>query len=307
MNKIFEFRNLKKLLDNYGPELSCVVSLLSIAAAGYSAFRASTKVAETKADYEQQKKQEESNYETEVVNDWVLNGGEKSDNGITDEMLKSFEERNPIRVKEHNRRVRHMKIEYAMECALDEKWTILFGGLAVVGEISAMKLTGEKMLVLAGGLGLSQDKLKKVLKKTKEAIGEEEFEKLKADIRADNIREVVESGETEKSDAPWKDENGTVYEKYFDDFTGSIYEIPESQLNDAIRTACEYFGTHQTRGGMNFNKWRSMLGLPDCRAGRMFTFDKEHPFEVKITTTKLAEGVWVKAIEYPTIPDELKA
>ena len=41
MNKIFEFRNLRKTLDNYGPEISCLVSLASIIAIGVSAFYAS--------------------------------------------------------------------------------------------------------------------------------------------------------------------------------------------------------------------------------------------------------------------------
>lgn len=308
MNKIFEFRNLKKLLENYGPELSCIVSLLSIGMAGYSAFKASSKVAEAKADYEERKAQEDKHYEEVIVTNWKLVSGDFSDRDeITDEMREKFMKTCPNQVKEHERKVRQMKIEYATECALAEKWTIAFGTLAIVSEIGAMKFSADKLLVAAGGLGLSKDKLKKFMNKTKEAIGEEEFEKIKSEIRADNIKEAVSGGETEKSDAPWKDENGTVYEKYYDEFTGSIYEIPESQLNDGIKIGCEYFGTHQNRGGMDFNKWRSMLGLPDCPAGKLFIFNKEHPFEVRITTAKLEDGLWYKVIEYPTMPDELKA
>lgn len=306
MNKIFEFRNLRKTLDNYGPEISCLVSLASIIATGVSAFYASKKVAETKADYEADVQKENDNYNETIRNYWRVKSGNLEEVEVTDEIIADFEAHCPNSVAAHRKALRRRKIDYVLECLLDEKWTILSGGVAIGAEVSAMKLTGEKIAVLGGALGLSQDKIKKVLKKTKEAIGEEEFEKIKADIRADDIKEKMESGEPEKSKAPW-DENGGEYELYYDDFTGGLYQFQNSQLQDAIASGREYFSRHKKRGGMDFNKWRSMLGLPDCISGQMFSFDEEHPFEVKITVTKQDNGSWVSAIEYPTIPDELKA
>lgn len=309
MNKVFEFRSLKKMLDNYGPELASVVSLVCIGLSGYSAFKASKKVTETKADYEERVREENETYD-ENVEIYLTNEKEipEEEAKASDETRAEFAKAHPELEAAHLRRLRRLKIDYVIDCALDEKWAIIFGVSAAAGQIFAMKLTGDKIAILAGGLGLSQDKLKKFVRKTKETIGEEEFEKIKNEIRADEVTEELKKNPDLKekmeaqavNDVPGN-EGSVCFEQYYDDFTGSLFEIPESQLMDAKRAAYEYFVCMGEE--LDFNKWRSMLGLPDCLAGKTFKFDREHKFEIRIKPFKYGD-MWIKAIEYPTIPSE---
>ena len=276
MNKVFEFRNIKKLLDNYGPEIASVVSLVCIGLSGYSAFKASGKVVQAKQDYDdavEAVKEEEEKFEEER--------GRK------------------VAEEEHAQRMHKVKLQYGVDCLLAEKWTIGFGIGAIVSELIGHHMQGEKIAILAGGLSLSQDKIKKFVKKTKETIGEEQFEKIKQDIRAENISEAIEKNPDlkkilERDDVPGN-EGSVCFEQYYDEFTGSLYEMPESQLNDAKQCAYEYFGKH---GELEFSKWRSMCGLPDCIAGKTFTFNDKAPFDIKISPMKYGDK-WIKAIEYP--------
>lgn len=149
------FKGVKKIADDYGPEILCGFSIISIGMMGFSAFKASRKVTEIKNEFDA--KIEEAKK------------GENADN-----------------------EVKNLKAARFFRYVLAYKYVGLFGLIAILTELGANKIQGSKIAGLTMALAASEEKIKKGCKKLKEKFGDEEFDKLRNEFFQDDVKEKLD-------------------------------------------------------------------------------------------------------------------
>ena len=259
-------RSLKKLVDDYGPELLCGGAIVSLGFAIGSAFKASEKVVEINNDFPKDE--------------------------ITLSKESSPEEKKAIVERRITRDIRY---------ALAYKWVLMFGLGSVAMMIASNRVSGSKIAGLTVALAASEDKIKKLLPKIKEHIGEEEFNKIQDDFRRDVLNEKIKNDEPVYEPVEIRTgEKPENYEVFFDSYMHSLIEVPESQVRDAIEAAKEYI-CRRCDYCLTYNKWRGFLGLDDCPAGKEVEWNPLNPFSVRIGELQFGNET-IKTIEYENMP-----
>ena len=275
--KIDIIRNGKKLLDEYGPELACGGAIACLGMALYSAFKGSKKVVEANEEYQKEVEK--------IQKQETAEGEEKASTEVSATVAK---------------KLRKVRIARDIDYVLTYKWALLFGGASAFLMILSRKLSGTKIAGLTAALCMSEDKLKKLGGKVKDIIGEEELNKLKAEIRQEQAEEIYPKDEAPFDIEKAKNEGNLASQKYiYDDMTGTMFEIEPSHLEDWKAAALEEFRKH---GRLDFNKFRSIGGLEDCKLGKYSEWNANVPFLGFEIKPMHYHDVWIGSIVYTNDP-----
>lgn len=257
-------RSLKKLADDYGPELLCGGAIVSLGVAIYAAFKASGEVVEINNDFPKDE--------------------------ITVSKEASPEEKKAVKERRITRDIRYV---------MAYRWVLLFGIGSATMMVASNRVSGSKIAGLTVALAASEDKIKKLIPKIKEHVGEEEFKKIQDDFRRDVLDEKIKKGEPVYEPVEIRTgEKPENYEVFFDSYMHSLIEVPESQVRDAIETAQDYICRNPC---LSYNKWRGFLGLDDCPAGKEVEWNPLNPFSVRIGELQFGNET-IKTIEYDNMP-----
>lgn len=271
--KLDMIHETKKLLDKHGPDLACLGALVSLGAALYSAFKASEKVVEAKKAYEEE---------------------------VTDSEQENAPESPEMPVEPNTKKLRKARIARDIDYIFAYKWALLFGTGSAFLMILSRKLSGAQIAGLTAALCMSEDKLKKLSNKVKDVIGEDELNKLKAEIRQERAEETIKP-----DDAPFdpakacNEANMTVDKLIYDDMTGTMFEIEPCFVKDWEAAAREEFNRH---GRLDFNKFRSIGGLEDCKLGKYSEWNQANPFEGFTIVPMKWHDMWIGSIVYANDP-----
>lgn len=191
------FGGFAKLLDENGPTICTIGSLVGIAATLYFSYKAAKRTAEIQNEYEYSK----AGIETQEQDE-----------------------------DEKKKEITNLKIETGLKVAYSYRWALI--SAAGAGSLSFLSnyLNGRKIAGLAAALALSEDKLKKLGAKAKEVLRSEEYQKIINGVHEDQATEAADKAPFDE-DTVW---DGT---EYYDTFIGHFIKIPESQLLDAINEA----------------------------------------------------------------------
>lgn len=275
MMKIDFGNSVRKLLDDYGPDLACAGGVACLGLALYSAFKASRKVVEAQETYKEEIRkleEKEAAEDAEVV------------------------------AEQHAKKAHKLRIARDIDYIYAYKWALIFGCGSAFLTILSRKLSGAKIAALGTALAMSEEKLKKLGKKLKDSIGEEELSKIKQEIRQEMAEEHIPEDKVPFRGDPLSDaEEGkpgnegalAAMKLIYDDTTGSMFEIDESQIQDWKVAAQDYFNRF---GKLDYNKFRSMGGLEDCRLGYYTVWDKNTPYEGFTIEPMRYHDVWIGAL-----------
>lgn len=158
----------------------------------------------------------------------------------------------------------------------------------------ANRLNGQKIAGLAAALALNEDKLRKVYSKAEKVFGAG---------AADNLKETID-------DIPFDEEPDLAKRRhrreetclFYESYTDSLFESNIRDVNDAI-TRAKHRIDQDPRHTLNFNKWRSLLGLEDAPCGVCVGWHRNHlPFEV-IQKVMYIDGKEVVGLYYENDPE----
>jgi hypothetical protein len=282
MIKIDFGNSVKKLLDDYGPDLACAGGVACLGLALYSAFKASRKVVEAQENYKEEIHKLE---EREAVEDAE------------------------VAAEQHAKKAHKLRIARDIDYIYAYKWALIFGCGSAFLTILSRKLSGAKIAALGTALAMSEEKLKKLGKKLKDSIGEEELSKIKQEIRQEMAEEHIPEDKVPfRSDPLSDDEENNVpgnegalmsSKLIYDDMTGTMFEIEENLIPDWRVAAQDYFDRF---GKLDYNKFRSMAGLEECRLGSGTIWDKDHPYEGFTIEPMKWHDKWVGSIVFKAEP-----
>lgn len=128
----------------------------------------------------------------------------------------------------------------------------------------ANKWNGATIAGLGAALAINEDKLRKVYKNAENVFGKGGKDDLKEMIDCDippfDPEEPVAKGK--RSHKHRKEQ----VEKFYESWTGTAFESTAGDVNDAIDRALDLM-KKDPRHILNFNKFRSLLGIPDVPKG----------------------------------------
>ena len=188
-----------------------------------------------------------------------------------------------------------LKLNYGIELAKTYKESLVCAGGAMLLTYLANKENGKTIAGLTAALAINEDKLRKVYAKAENVFGKG---------GADDLKEAVNCDIPPFSEAPVK---GRVRHRkeeiceFYESFTGTPFESTMGDVEDAIARAKKRM-LNDPRHTLNFNKWRSLLGLMDVDAGISVGWHRtDVPFE---PTTKIVyiDGREMVGIFYGTEP-----
>lgn len=190
-----------------------------------------------------------------------------------------------------------LKIETGKKLAIAYKESLICAGSAMILTFIAHKSDAKKIAGLTAALALNEDKLRKVYAKADDIFGKGGKEDLREAVDCDN---------------PPFDEDDPVRAKhihrreeikqFYESWTGTLFESTERDVNAAIQRA-ETRIKKDPRHILNFNKWRSILGLMDVDGGISIGFNSTSvPFQPYMKTIMI-DGVETIGIFYEYKPE----
>lgn len=166
-----------------------------------------------------------------------------------------------------------LKIETGVELAKTYKESLICAGGAIALTYAANRMNTKTIAGLGAALALNEKKLKKVYDKANEIYGGGAAPDLKEAVDCDIP--PVDEKDVEKAKVRHRKE---PIERYWESYAGVPFESNERDVNAAIDRAHKI--ASRDNGRLNYNKWRSLLGLPDAELGVCEEWDAERPFEV---------------------------
>lgn len=152
------------------------------------------------------------------------------------------------------------KVGHVIKMAGIYKESLLCAGGAIVLTYTANKMNAKTIAGLGAALAINEAKLKKVYDNAERVFGKGGKDDLKemtdCDIPPFDPDEPIERTKHCRR----KD----VIEIFYDSYTGNKIESTGKHVDDAI-TRAKY--RYDREGSLNFNKWFSILGLPEVDAG----------------------------------------
>ena len=263
-NKLTNYRFIEKcgrFVQENGSTLSMVGGIVTLVLALYAAYKASDEISEINKKFAEEVK-------------------ELQDSGLSEESM----------AKE----MKDLKIEKNIHIACAEKWAIGFG-VASGGLIFLTKyIDGLAISGLTAVCMSQQDKIKSMIDRTKEVVGEEKYQEIKKktleDLVADNfningepisIQPIAGAGEI-----------------FIDTDTGKLIQIHRKDLEQAIKLAEEYYGRNHE---IYRHKWWSIFGLEPPEGSRNKCWGPKNPFKASIGKADIY-GCTFNTIEYENNP-----
>ena len=246
-----------KFVSDNGSTLSMVGGIVSLGLALYAAFKASQDVCDIREDYDEKVKE------------------------IQSEAVEGDKSREELKVLRTERNIRYI---------LAYKWVLLAGG-ASAGLIFLTKyLDGLAISGLTAVAMSQQEKIKSLVERTKEVVGEEKFneiqEKTFEDLVAENfnidgepiaIQPIAGAGEI-----------------WIDGDTGKLIQIHRKDLEEAIKLGEKYYARNHE---IYRHKWWGILGLEPPEGSRNKCWGPKNPFKASLTQQPIY-GCVFNVIEY---------
>lgn len=251
-----------RFIGDNGSTLSMFGGIVALAGALYAAYKASDDVSKANTKYAEEVKKIESR-------------------GLSDNE-KAIE-------------MKSLKTQKFVETVCAEKWAIglgvTSGGLIFLTKyLDGLAISGLTAIVVS-----QQDKIKSLVERTKEVVGEEKFAK----IESLSFDDLVEKNFVDEDGSPvaMKATPGAG-DIFVDTDTGTMFQIERKQLERAIEIAEQrYKRNHE----LYRDKWWSILGFEPPTGSRNKCWGPKNPFKVTIGT-RVTHGITVNTIEYENIP-----
>lgn len=268
-NKLFT--GIKDALDSNLPTIATFGSLIGIGAMFYFMHKASTDASIEQNSYEMEKAE-----------------------------VKTMHQSDP---EEQKMELRKTKINHTLQLIYVYRWALIAGGSAGACALLSNWLNGRTIATMGVLLATNQEKLKKGGEKIKEMIGEEKFKEFQDSVNSEIFGEKAIKGELKtevsnkaigKDDAPWDDDD---WERYYDTWSGEIYEIHRGVMDDALSEASKIVF-------LRWNDWRGMLGYDACMLGYDHGWGIKNRFKAHIGWIDIGHG-GMKSIIYDVQPVHL--
>ena len=166
-----------------------------------------------------------------------------------------------------------LKVSYAIDLIKTYKESLICAGGAIVLTYSANRMNTKTIAGLGAALAISEDKLKKVYDKAETVFGKGGKDDLKemtdCDIPPFDEDDVVKAKRRHRKEP---------VERFWESYAGVPFESNSRDVDAAIERAHQIASRND--GYLNYNKWRSLLGIPDAECGVCENWSKENPFEV---------------------------
>ena len=130
---------------------------------------------------------------------------------------------------------------------------------------------------LAMALATKEDRIEKIFKKADDIYGKEAGADLKEAVYCDIP--PFDEDDIQKGKRKRLKERKEKLERYYEPCSGRMFEAYPSDVGDAIERAEKRF---DKEGTLNYNKYSSILGLPDVDMGVCQDWDKDHPFRISM-------------------------
>lgn len=163
-----------------------------------------------------------------------------------------------------------LKVSYTKDIIKTYKESLICATGAITCAILSNKLNGKKIAGLAAAVALNEDKIRKLYSAAEKRFGPEAKEKLTEQMASDSCPfDDPEEGRHRYKKEP--------VEVFYETFYGTAFESTGKDVNAAIAKAKRRYENERRK--LNFNKWRSLLGLEDIPAGTYSEFNPTHPFD----------------------------
>lgn len=190
-----------------------------------------------------------------------------------------------------------LKLETGKKLAVAYKDSLLCAVGAMGCALLSNKLNGKKIAGLAAALALNEDRLRKVYSKAESVFGKGGKTDLKEMTDCD-IPPFDPDEEPVKGRRKYRKE---PIEQFYESYTGTLFESTGKDVDDAIKRATDKI-RNDPRHMLNFNKWRSILGLEDIPAGTCVGWHRSDPFR-PYTKLVVVDGREVIGIFYEVDPE----
>ena len=157
-----------------------------------------------------------------------------------------------------------LKLETGKKILIANKESVICAGGSIFLTWLANRENCKTIAGLAGALAISEDKLKRVYSK----IGKEAREAIESDVPWDENTPPVKAKRRHR-----REEIAVFYESY----TGTLFESNCRDVDDAITRAKSLISKERYKI-LNYNKWRSLIGLEDIPAGTCVGWNRNDPF-----------------------------
>ena len=191
-------------------------------------------------------------------------------------------------------------VHYVSDIVMANKEAVACGFGAMACVYASNKMNGRTIASLAGALALSDDKLKKVYKAAEKKFGSEKANDLRKDA-ANEPGDKTPFEMNEKTDTRWKNKDTRPMEQFYDTFSETLFECSNEQMENSLMIGKKRFGKDRE---LSFNKWRSIMGLPDSDLVGVYSFTKRAPFQ-PILERGLYQGVECTFIMYEYDPEKI--
>ena len=226
---MFKFSEIKDTLSKNGPGIATALSMVLTGLSVYFAIKKAPEGALAKIQYEK---------------------------------AKADVENKPLADQNKNDEI-SVKAAYGVALAKTYKESLACAAGAVTCAYLSNKWNGKTITALGAALAINEDKLKKVYKNAEKVFGKGGKDDLKemtdCDIPFEPDKKV------EKGKQSFKHRKEPV-EKFYESYTGTMFESTGGDVNGAIDRAYEIM-KRDPKHMLNFNKFLSLLGLPDVPAG----------------------------------------
>ena len=189
------------------------------------------------------------------------------------------------------------KASYAVAIGKAYRRSLICAGGAIGLTYAANKMNAKTIAGLGAALAINEAKLKKVYENANRVFGKGGKEDLKEMVDCDIPPFDPDEPIQRTKHCRRKD----VIEIFYEPYTGTKFESTGKNVDDAIARA--NYRINNDRGhSLNFNKWFSILGLPEVRAGLAVGWNKKTcPFRV-YTKPVCVDGETMTGIFYENDP-----
>lgn len=190
----------------------------------------------------------------------------------------------------------YVKLAYGVKLAQVYRESLICAGGAMGCALLSNKLNGKKIAGLAAALALNEDKLRKVYSKAEHVFGKGG----KADLKEMTDCDIPPFDPDEDPVKGRRKHRKEPIEQFYESFTGTLFESTGKDVDDAIKRAQDRI-RNDPRHILNFNKWRSLLGLEDVPCGTCVGWHRSDPF-APYTKLVVIDGREVIGIFYEVDP-----
>lgn len=153
-----------------------------------------------------------------------------------------------------------LKLKYATKFVVTNKEALACAGGSMLCAYLSNKWNGRTIAGLSAALMLNEDKLKKVYKRAEDVFGKGGAEDLKTAVNTDV---PFDPDNVDRARVRHRREEPAIF---YDSYTDSLFESNGRDVENAIERAKRLIDK-DPRHVLNYNKFRSLLGLQDAPCG----------------------------------------